>query len=131
MNKKGFTLVELMAVLVLIILVMMLIVPSLKNLSSSNDLKQYTTYEDMMVEYAKTYPGYKKLEYIYLKDLDINPINKKITCDGYVKIDNSNNNVSAFILCKNKDGEETYKTENYVEINVCRNTVQEEADDIW
>ena len=109
MNKKGFTLVELLAVLVLLILVMMLIVPSLKNLSNANKRKEYTTYEDMMVEYTKTIPGYKNKSYICLKDLNMQPITENIHCNGYV----ISNTLKPFLSCKNKNNELIYETSGY------------------
>ena len=109
MNKKGFTLVELLAVLVLMILVMMLIVPSLRNLSSSNKRKEYTTYEDMMVEYTKTIPGYKSKSYVCLKDLNMQPITENISCKGYVTI----STLKPYLSCRNKNNELIYKTDGY------------------
>lgn len=109
MNKKGFTLVELLAVLVLIILIMMLIVPSLQNLSSNNKNREYTTYEDMMVEYTKTISNYKNRTYVCLNELNMQSIAEGITCNGYVKI----NNLKPYLSCTNKNRELVYKTEGY------------------
>lgn len=109
MNKKGFTLVELLAVLVLMILVMMLIVPSLKNLSTSNNRKQYTTYEDMMVEYTKTIPGYKDKSYVCLNDLNMEPITENIYCNGYV----ITSTLKPYLHCENKNNEVIYTTPGY------------------
>ena len=61
--KRGFTLVELLAVIVLMSLVMMLIFPSIRKIYSSNTNKQYETYKDMMIKYVKTIPDYKSNKY--------------------------------------------------------------------
>ena len=45
MNKKGFTLVELIAVIVLIAIVSMLTFPALNNLRSNNNEKEFTRYD--------------------------------------------------------------------------------------
>ena len=113
MNKKGFTLAELLAVIVLLALVMMLVVPGVSTLKRANDKKQYQTYEDMMVEYTKTIPLYKNKNYVCLKDLKIQPINNKITCNGYVLITNNGNTLTPYLLCTKSGGENVYKTTNY------------------
>ena len=95
--KKGFTLVELLAVIVLMSLVMMLIFPSIRKIYSSNTNKQYETYKDMMVEYAKTIPNYKSKTYICLSDLGMPKINEKLTCNGYVNI----SEMKAYLTCSN------------------------------
>ena len=106
MNKKGFTLVELLAVIVLLSLVMLLIFPSVKSIYSSNQNKQYETYEDMMINYVKVIPKYKEKSYICLSNLDIKKINDNVSCNGYVDIPN----MKAYITCKNET-KEVYKTD--------------------
>lgn len=96
-NKKGFTLVELLAVIVLMSLVMMLIFPSIRKIYSSNTNKQYETYKDLMIEYTKTIPNYKKETYICLSNLGMPKINEKTTCNGYVNI----SEMKAYLTCSN------------------------------
>ena len=109
MNKKGFTLVELLAVIILITVVSMLTFPALNNLRNNNDMKKYTTYEDMMVEYAKVIPNYKSREFICLDELGIKKINENYTCNGYV-ITSSN---KAYIKCKDKSNQQVYITSGF------------------
>ena len=106
-DVQGFTLVELISVIVLIALVMMLIVPGLSSLMNANRKKEYETYMDMMVEYTKTYPKYKEKEYICLSDLDIKEIKNNTDCNGYVTI--NGNTLKAFLSCK-RNNEEMYIT---------------------
>lgn len=115
MDNKGFTLVELLAVLVLILLVMMLIVPSLKSLSNSNKRREYTTYEDMMIEHTKIIPGYKNKSYVCLKELNMQPITENINCNGYV----ITGTLKSYLSCKNKNNELIYQTEGYSLPNNC------------
>lgn len=117
MNKKGFTLVELIAVIVLIVLVMLLIVPNLANLRNSNDNKQFETYEDMMVEYTKTIPLYNTKSYICLRDLNMPKINETMTCNGYVRI--NGNTLTPFLSCT-QNGEKLYETTSYSLPSDCR-----------
>ena len=100
--KRGFTLVELLAVIVLMSLVMMLIFPSIRKIYSSNTNKQYETYKDMMIKYAKTIPvsnykGETDEKYVCLSDLGMPKINENITCNGYVNI----SQMKAYLTCNN------------------------------
>ena len=110
MNRQGFTLVELISVIILITLVMMLIVPALSSLMNSNRKKEYETYMDMMIEYTKTYPNYREKEYICLNELNIKKINNNTDCNGYVTV--NGNTLKAYLSCK-RDEELMYETEEY------------------
>ena len=111
MNKKGFTLVELIAVIILITLVSMLTFPALNNLRKNNDEKEFTTYKDMMVEYTKTIPNYRNKTCIDLDNLGIKKINEKMICEGYVNI--SGNTITPFLYCKDASNNELYKSKDY------------------
>ena len=117
MNKQGFTLVELISVVVLISLVMMLIVPGLSSLMNANRRKEYQTYMDMMIEYTKTYPGYKEREYICLDELNIKEINNNTDCNGYVEIDN--NRLKSYLSCY-KGTEKKFETEGFNLPSACQ-----------
>ena len=95
-NRKGFTLVELLAVIVLMSLVMMLIIPSIRKIYSSNTNKQYETYKDLMINYTKTVPNYKSKNYVCLSELEMSKISEKAVCNGYVKIDE----MKAYLICR-------------------------------
>ena len=110
MNKKGFTLVELIAVIVLIALVSMLTLPNIRNLMKNNNEKEFTTYEDMMVEYTKTIPNYKKRDYICLNELNIKKINDNMNCNGYVEI--NGNTLTPYLYCV-QNNSDLYKTNAY------------------
>ena len=115
MKKNAFTLVELIAVIVLLAIVMMLVVPSVANLKKQNEKKQYETYEDMMIEYSKTMTI--KNSYVCLAELKMKPIADNITCNGYVNITTSNR--KAFLRCVNIDGIEIYKSSGYTLPSAC------------
>ena len=115
-RKNGFTLVELIAVIALLALVMLLIVPGLGNLSETNQEKEYKTYEDMMIEYAKAMPNTKfksdgNGKYVCLKDLDLESINSNDVCNGYVRI--TGNTYKSFLSCTN-NGTSKYKSDGYI-----------------
>ncbi len=87
MNKKGFTLVELLATIVIIAIIMSLVLPSVMKVSDNNKKRIYKEYENMMVEYAK-------ISYLNDQDLidliDLDELEKvKNECSGYVEIDHS------------------------------------------
>ncbi len=117
MDRKGFTLVELIAVLVLIAIVSMLTIPALGNLRKNNNEKEFTTYMDMMVSYTKTIPNYRKKSCLYLNNLGLKPINESMSCDGYVTI--SENSITPFLYCKDVNGNDLYKTNGYLKPNNC------------
>lgn len=114
MNKKGFTLVELIAVLALLALITMIAFPSIKNLMKNNNEKEFTTYEELMIEYAKTFPieKYKDKGYICLNELNMKKINDSMICNGYVDIDYNQNIFTPYLLCS-QNNEQLYKTDKY------------------
>ena len=54
-NKKGFTLIELSAVIVILGLIMIIVFPSISRLMMTNSKKKYSTYEDLLKEAAEKY----------------------------------------------------------------------------
>ncbi len=121
MNEKGFTLVELIAVIILIALVAMITFPNLNNLRKNNNEKEFTTYENLMVEHAKILPiqKYRNSDtnrgYICHSQLNMKPINDSIICNGYVEIDG--NNLFPYLYCT-QNGEEVWKTKVYSDENI-------------
>ena len=111
--KKGFTLVELLTVIVLMALISMISFPVIRGLISSNNQKKYTTYEDLMIEYAKTFPinNYKAKGYICLSELKMKPINDGTTCNGYVEVVRSDEYISHLRCAQN--GEIVYETSEF------------------
>ncbi len=99
MNKKGFTLVELLATIVIIALIMTLVMPSATKISKNNKTKIYLEYEKMMIEYAKV----SKLNNQNTIDLfDLEELDKiKNECIGYVAINHTTTpyQYSAHISC--------------------------------
>ncbi len=112
MNKKGFTIVELLGVMALLALVLLLVVPGLSKLSGKNTKEEYETYLDLMVQYTKTYPNYKSKSYVCLKDLGIKKINESVICSGYVRITNSGSTLTPYLSCT-QNGRQIFKTDTF------------------
>ena len=110
MNKKGFTLVELIAVVALVALIALIALPNVLNLQKKNKDKEYEVYEDMMVEHAKASSLYKRgASTICLSDLEMPNLNNT-TCNGYVKV--FENTLTPYLSCS-QDNELLYETDNY------------------
>ena len=112
MNKMGFTLVELLAVIVLIAIISMFTYPSIQKLIASNNEKQFTNYETLMVYYAKSLPLNKYLNasgsgQICLSTLKMKKINESITCNGFVKV--TNNKFVPYLVCT-QNGSQIWKS---------------------
>ncbi len=103
MNKKGFTLVELLAVIVIISLIMIIVYPNIIRIINDNNEEIYHGFERMMVEYAEVSP-LKTANTIMLKDLNIDKALDSIKdsgCNGYVSIDHTHIPITyqAYIKC--------------------------------
>lgn len=110
MNKKGYTLAELLAVIVVIALLMMIILPNVVKIQKQNDEKKFNEYEKMMIEYAEIYKGNNTL--LTLQDLNNLGLKGIIEdgCLGYVMIDYNTNpyTYNSYISCG-----EDYTTSGY------------------
>ena len=97
MNKKGFTLVELLAVIVIMGVIMAFAFPSIDGMIDGNKRKKYEAFEKSMTEYAKIY--YEDSEEIIgltdLKNVGLTGIDKD--CSGYV---DPTNNYKAYLKCQ-------------------------------
>lgn len=99
MNKKGFTLVELLAVIVIMALIMALAFPAITGMIQGSNQRKYEAYEKSMTEYAKAY--FDDVNTIIglslLKDKGLTGIDEE--CIGYV---NGNNKYKAYLKCADK-----------------------------
>ena len=107
MNKKGFTLTEVLASIVILGIILGIAIPSVNIIMNKGQEEIYYNYERMMEEYAKV--SEIKRDTIYLNELEgLDEIKNSWT--GYVKVTNKENynEYKAFIKCGDK-----YKTEGY------------------
>lgn len=57
MNKKGFTLIELIATIVIMALILIMVMPSITALINNNEDKSYEYYGDSLMEAAEIFVG--------------------------------------------------------------------------
>lgn len=128
-DEKGFSLIELLAALIIIGLILIIVIPATSRLLTSNEKKEYNNYFKIVETGAKTYANLKKddlgsdndtgcievtiadlVREKYIKEFN----DKKVTCSGKVRINNDKGNlkVSTNITCVNDKNEETFKKEN-------------------
>lgn len=83
MNKKGFTLVELLATIVIIAVIMGIVLPSAIRVSQENQGKMLDEYKKIIEEYALLYSP-RGQEIIDINDLDV-PEKIKSECTGHAQ----------------------------------------------
>ena len=103
MNRKGFTLSELLIVIGIVALLTIMVIPSISKINSNNEKKKYGAYENMLKEYAE---AHEVSDTTNLCDIDGLEDVKKL-CQGYVRV--SGGKYTAYINCP-KVG---YKTSGY------------------
>ncbi len=100
LNKSGFTLMEVLTVIVVITALMMITIPLIGSITEKNQKELYHSYETMMEEYAKA-SKIKDKDKIMLSELDgLKEIKKE--CEGYVSVTNNPRNYHAYIKCGDK-----------------------------
>lgn len=99
MNKKGFTLVELLAVVVIMALIMALAYPAITGMINSSNQRKYEAFEKSMTEYAKAYYDGDNniIGLTSLKQKGLTGIDEE--CVGYV---DGNNKYTAYLKCGDK-----------------------------
>ena len=105
LDRKGFTLVELLTTIVIMALIMALAFPSMTGMIDNTERKKYESYEKSMTEYAKAYFDDETgiIGLTSLKSVGLTGIDEK--CVGYV---DGSNNYKAYLKCG-----DDYKTENF------------------
>ena len=108
MNNKGFTIIELLASIVIIAIIMLIVIPKLSEDEDKKNETLYHAYEDMFEEYAR-FSKNKDDDYIMLGDIEeLEQV--KDNCTGYAVNDGSSKNYKAYISCG-----DNYKTDGYDE----------------
>ena len=124
-NKKGFSLIELVGVIVIIGLILIVAIPAVTKLLKSNNNKEYENYLKIIKAGALRYADELKddlgnsnnsgcitidlndlIEKGYIKKFN----DKKITCTGDIRLDNKKGNVKALVnlTCTNNKRKETF-----------------------
>lgn len=127
-NRNGYSLIELLAAIIIIGLILLFVIPAAVRLITNNDAKEYSNYLKIVETGAKGYADDKKddlgysndagcievsidtlIEEEYIKKFD----NANIICSGKARINNNKGKlgVSINLTCTDKDGKETYKNE--------------------
>ena len=140
MNKKGYTLIELLVTITIIGIISLMSMPSVRRVQATNRTKKYESYSEAVEKAAKAYVDSYKED--IFKDEEVNPeeqicnkikltdlIDKKLiknsnindsTCtkedtDSYVEVSKYQNKYyyKTLIKCKNKENNVVYKTPHY------------------
>ncbi|MGN0973490.1 MAG: prepilin-type N-terminal cleavage/methylation domain-containing protein [Bacilli bacterium] len=128
MNKKGFTLVELLATITIIGIICIIIFPSVNNLIKNNEKTTAEQIGNMIISATKKYvnderlegtgclsvPAKKLIDFGYIETIDTG----KLTCDinnSFVRIDFSSNKkeYSYHLSCNSKTFDTSDKTVSY------------------
>lgn len=129
MNKKGYSLIELLAVIIIVGLIVIVAIPAVSRILTSNDEKEYSNYFMVVESSAKAYADDKKddlgssndtgcievslddlIKEEYVKEFD----SDEVTCSGDVRLNNNKGNlkININLTCVNDKGKETFKKEN-------------------
>lgn len=122
MKNKGFSLVELLLVIVLMSIITLIVMPSINNILKTGKDKKYTSIEDVVKTNLELYnidyeedlwsgdPDYIEVSYDDIKAMnsDINLDNCKV---GYLRIDKSALNNYTYHACIKCDEEYTSSDE--------------------
>ena len=82
MNKKGFTLTELIVVIVIIGLVLLIVIPVSSNIMQNNAEKKGTFYVQTLENAVNTYCDMYKTDNVTLKDLTDEGLFKTVSSNG-------------------------------------------------
>lgn len=134
-DRKGFSLIELLAILIIIGLILLFAIPAVSRLLTNNNEKEYNNYLEIIEAGAYVYAdsrkddlgGYKDtgcIEVTLEEIINKNYIKKyedtKIECTGKVRLNNVKGNLKATInlTCTNRNGKVTFEKTN-IDNNTC------------
>ena len=111
-NNKGFTLLEVLTVIVVITAIMMITIPLISSITDKNQDELYHSYEKMMEEYVMA-SNIKTPGNVWLSNIDgLDQIKKECGNNGFVRIEKKEGeplNYKTYIKCGK------YKTTDYDE----------------
>ncbi len=106
--KKGFTLVELLVSIVVIVLLTLLVIPGIQKLQSNNQKSLYQSYEKIVYEYGEAEQTLGLVDICNIEHLKY----VKDDCNGYVLEENGKRH--AYISCG-----DNYQTDGYNNAYAC------------
>lgn len=140
MNKKGFTLIELIATIVIMALILIMVMPSINALLNNNKDKAYEYYGDSLIDAAEIFVGREKEDITSLGTLNFTGCvdityqdlinsdliraysDKKINCTNakvrYTK-ERNKESYSINLTCKDTTTGETVYSVNDIPNNTC------------
>lgn len=132
MNKRGFTLMELLAVIVILGIITMISIPIYNNIQDNSNQDNYEYYEKMVKSATEIYvdqyaPNFNastsciKLNYNRL--LSTNLVKEEIlTCDGYIIGNRVNNGFKydIYLDCKDDKGNFVVKNKSNTPSKTCK-----------
>ena len=119
MNKKGFTLIEMIVTMLIIGIVIVIAIPSVRNLTYNSDTKKYRQMEKVILEASKLYSASYKGELVNTSyecfNIPYSTLVKEglieeedITCSGHViltKREKVGYDYEPYLTCQNEKGE--------------------------
>lgn len=124
-NKKGFTLVELLAVIVILGVLLLIAVPSVNNIINNSKKKAFASAAKLMLENVESAASIEKGTgslgecYVKLSSIDLERGSKGDSYTGYILVNGSGKGT---IYYENGTYKVNGQTLNYVDKNVVKST---------
>ncbi len=144
-NRKGFTLIELIATIVIISLILLVAMPSVTRVIFRNEKQQYNNYVSVVKTGASSYANKLKddlggsnnigcvevtLQEL-IKEEYVKAFNSKdVNCEGTIRLSNNRGkvDVATNITCNKKSGEQTFSKKEINTSESCVSYLKEDED---